>query len=142
MVATNKAVRSADPRGELAAMGFKEALVAKLLTRDPLGNLGIPAYALRNAAAEASRIRQRIEELEMTASKPAPDPLVVPGARIEEAENRVRIIFDAKPDEEVLRRLKSAGFRWSPTAGAWQRHASNAAWYHAKQIVGTEGKPA
>ena len=48
----------------------------------------------------------------------------------------MRVLFDAKPAEDVRTALKKAGFRWSPTSGAWQRHASNGAWYEAKRIVG------
>ena len=55
--------------------------------------------------------------------------------RIEEAENRVRIIFDAKPPVEMRTALKGAGFRWAPSVGAWQRHASAFAWDDAKRIT-------
>jgi hypothetical protein len=36
------------------------------------------------------------------------------------------------PAEAIRRELKSNGFRWSPTLGAWQRHRSNRATYLAK----------
>jgi hypothetical protein len=140
MVAANKAVRSKEPREALAALGFSPDAIDKLLTRDPLGNLGFPAYALRNAAGEAARLRKRIAELEARANRPAPPPAVqAPGVRIEEADNRVRIVFDAKPPEAVRSALKSTGFRWAPSVGAWQRQASNAAWNEAKRIVGVGG---
>ncbi len=139
MVAANKAVRSKEPREALSALGFSPESVDKLLTRDPLGNLGFPGYKLRNTAGEAARLRKRLEELEARATRPAPPAIEAPGARVEEADNRVRIIFDAKPAEAVRSALKGAGFRWSPAAGAWQRHASNAAWYEAKRILGVDG---
>ena len=150
MVSANKAVRSTKPRAGLAALGFSESLITKVLTPDPMGNIGFPAYALRNAAGEAGRLRKRIAELEARATRPATPPIELAGARIDEAENRVRIVFDAKPNEAVRSALKSAGFRWSPTSGTWQRHASNAAWYEAKRILQVEapaiatprGKPA
>ena len=138
MVSANKAVRSAKPREALAALGFSESLIAKALTPDPLGNIGFPSYALRNAATEAARLRKRIAELEARATRPPPSALELSGARIEEADNRVRILFEAKPDEATRTALKGAGFRWSPTVGAWQRHASNAAWYEAKRILSVD----
>ncbi|MEO8798328.1 MAG: DUF3560 domain-containing protein, partial [Polyangiaceae bacterium] len=142
MVEANRAVRSKDPRGALRALGFSESLIEKALTPDPMGNIGFPPYALRNAASEATRLRERIRLLEERATKPAPETLYGFGVRVEEAENRVRIFFDAKPDEATRSTLKKSGFRWSPTSGAWQRHASNAAWYEAKRIarVDTPGK--
>lgn len=49
---------------------------------------------------------------------------------------RVRIYFDAIPAPELRERLKGSGWRWSPTAGAWQRQNTNAAIYSAQKIVG------
>lgn len=138
MAEANRAVRSANPRAALAAIGFSAALIEKALTPDPMGNIGFPPYALRNAAAEANRLRERIKLLEQRVTKLAPATLYGFGVRIEEADNRVRVIFDAKPDEATRGELKRAGFRWSPTSGAWQRHASNAAWYEAKRIARVE----
>jgi hypothetical protein len=34
---------------------------------------------------------------------------------------RVQILFDEKPSEEVRNKLKHAAFKWSPREGAWQR---------------------
>ncbi|MEO8874154.1 MAG: DUF3560 domain-containing protein [Polyangiaceae bacterium] len=99
MAEANRAVRSANPRAALAAIGFSESLIEKALTPDSMGHIGFPPYALRNAAAEASRLRERIKLLEQRATKPTPPTLYGYGVRIEEAENRVRVMFDAKPDE-------------------------------------------
>lgn len=138
MTEANRAVRSANPREALATLGFSESLIEKALTRDPMGNIGFPPYALRNAASEAARLRERIRELEARATRRPPTTLHGFGVRIEESDNRVRVIFDAKPDEGTRGELKRAGFRWSPMANAWQRHASNAAWEHAKRITRVE----
>lgn len=138
MVQANRAVRSRDPKRALAELGFSDSLVEKALTPDPMGHIGFPPYALKNAAAEAARLRERIRLLEERKNRPAPETLFGLGVRIEESDNRVRVIFDAKPDEATRAELKRAGFRWSPTVGAWQRHASNAAWYEAKRIARIE----
>ena len=34
---------------------------------------------------------------------------------------RYQIIFDGKPEAEVRTLLKSNGFKWAPSQGAWQR---------------------
>jgi len=50
-------------------------------------------------------------------------------------ENRLQIFFPGIPAESVRRELKQNGFRWSPAAGAWQRHRSNRATYLAKLML-------
>ena len=36
-------------------------------------------------------------------------------------ENRIQVLFDEKPDEEMRGALKSNGFKWAPSKNAWQR---------------------
>lgn len=45
------------------------------------------------------------------------------------------MIFPDKPSEEVRKILKSNGFRWSPTYGAWQRNRSRLSADRAKSIA-------
>jgi hypothetical protein len=35
---------------------------------------------------------------------------------------RIQIFFPGKPDREMITRLKKSGWRWSPSAAAWQRY--------------------
>jgi len=137
-VAANKAIRSGRAREALAELGFPERLIEQVLTPDPLGHVGFPAYALSNASGEIGRLRRRITELRARAERPTPPPVELGRVRIEEAEDRVRIFFPDKPVDALRTELKRAGFHWSPQVGAWQRQASNQAWYQAKRILGTE----
>jgi hypothetical protein len=93
--------------------------------------------------ANIARIEKRIEE--MTAKAAMPDRDVKgDGYAVEwnKADNRVQIFFDGKPDPDTITKLKSHGFKWARSIGAWQRHASEGAWYHAMRIVGhVETKP-
>ncbi len=43
-------------------------------------------------------------------------------------DNRIRIFFNKKPDLEERKTLKSQGFRWSPSLGAWSGY------YNAKSL--------
>jgi len=52
------------------------------------------------------------------------------------AEDRVQIVFDAKPAADVITSLKSEGWRWSPANSAWQRKLTNAAKWSAMKLTG------
>lgn len=92
--------------------------------------------------ANIKRIEKRIAELEKARAMPE-RPLLrgtVDGVSytIEwmKADNRVQIYFPSRPSDAVVERLKSRGFRWARSVAAWQRQASEGAWYHARWIVG------
>ncbi len=65
-------------------------------------------------------MRQRIEELSHKAEFVG---WTFPGgeAKVNEAENRLQLIFADKPDADTRQALKSEGFKWAPSQGAWQR---------------------
>lgn len=48
---------------------------------------------------------------------------------------RLQLFFDGKPDEKTRSILKSSGFVWSPSQGAWQRQLTNNARYAFKNDV-------
>jgi hypothetical protein len=92
-------------------------------------------YVVKNASAEVRRIQQRIQELAAKAAKPVPPPETIANIVMEEGENRVRIRFRGKPAPDVIQELKAHGFHWSRSESAWQRHASEQAWYWARFIA-------
>lgn len=49
--------------------------------------------------------------------------------------DRIQIVFPGKPSEEVRGKLKSRGFRWSPTEGAWQRQLTGNAEQATRQVL-------
>jgi hypothetical protein len=95
-------------------------------------------FQLTNAGANARRIQKRIKDLETRDASAVREPHVGEGWRIDESanDNRISITFDAIPAPGVRERLKAAGFRWSPTRGAWVRQRSNAAWAAATYAMG------
>ncbi len=92
-------------------------------------------YQLAYALAEIKRLKSRIEELE---KKEDTDyrGWEFDGGKVvfDKEENRIRILYDDKPDEETRNKLKHNGFKWSPKNKAWQRQITRAA-IRATEIV-------
>lgn len=125
MKKANALVRKQDREG-LAALGFSEARIAQLFTPDFCGRLGFPDYAVTNNSANIRRIKQRIEALQ---AAPAETTERLEGdvtIREDATENRILLVFPAKPSEQVREILKRSGFKWSPSRGAWVRMLNNA----------------
>lgn len=101
-----------------------------------------PPFMLQNSNAEIKRLRGRIEELERLkkeAEKPVENkyPAVDGVEVIENADAmRIQLVFDDKPDEKTRELLKSNGFRWAPSAGAWQRQLTQNGIYATKRVLG------
>lgn len=99
-----------------------------------------PGWALSNNNASIHRIRDRIAALEKEAQRAAEnadaEPVEGDGYKlVENAElGRIQFIFEGKPDEDTRALLKSHGFRWSPSQGAWQRMLNDNGRYAAQQV--------
>lgn len=92
-------------------------------------------FMLSNNNAEIKRIKSRIEALK-NKSEQHFEGWEFDGGKVEvnEETNRLCIYFDGKPDEAVRTKLKSNGFRWAPSVGAWQRQYTQNAIYSIKRI--------
>lgn len=128
-----------NPEGQrhaLLELGLSEEGVQQLVMPDYAGRVGFPAYALTNNNANIRRIQQRIKQLQANKER---EPVRVRGAGYVYAEdvdeNRAMFIFEGKPEKATRDTLKSHGFRWSPTRGAWVRQLSNAAAWQAKAVM-------
>jgi hypothetical protein len=96
----------------------------------------VAAYELTNSGARIRSMKKRIEELEKSRSEQTTEFRVGAVTIIDDVEaNRTKFIADRRPSTDVTDKLKSHGFRWSPSTGAWQRHRSAAALYWAKQVA-------
>lgn len=83
-------------------------------------------YELTNNNANIRRIKERIAVLSV--AKATPETVIeADGLRVEDspADNRIRLFFDGKPDADIRARLKSNGFRWTPSIGAWQSYRNS-----------------
>lgn len=135
----NRAVRSKAPREKLAELGLKDGTISRLLEGDFAGRKGIPGYVLSNRNANMRRIRGRIERLEREAERTEADRLHLEGNGWEVFEDgddhRVVLKFDARPAREITRFLRSMGWRWAPSRGAWLRHLNGAGRASARAVA-------
>ena len=139
MKAANAAIRMKDKeKGDkrLAELGYTPEEIAELRAPDFAGRIGYPAYALQNNNANIRRIRERVEELKKRQTELAPEGWEFDGGQVvvNTDENRLQIIFDGKPDADLRAELKSEGFRWAPSQGAWQRQLTDNAFRAARRI--------
>lgn len=130
----------------LERSGLSDRLKARVRLAAPQiptgwGKAPHPPFELSNNNANIARVRERIAALEKQHAAAEAMPQAVTqagnGWRVIEdaADNRLRVEFDAKPSEDVRQRLRSAGFRWSPTRKAWVRQLNNAARYAVGHVV-------
>ena len=139
MKQANKAIRMKDKeKGDatLHDMGYTDEQIAQLREPDFCGRIGFPDYMLANNNANIRRLEGRIKSLQKTKSQ---------GTR--ESENkffkvkenveamRIQLFFERKPEPEVRDILKSNGFRWAPSVGAWQRQLNNNGKYAVERVI-------
>lgn len=95
-----------------------------------------PTFMLSNNNANIRRLEQRLAEIQAT--KEIGDS--------EEEHNgykvvtdtdamRIQFFFDGKPNEDVRDTLKSYGFHWAPSVGAWQRKLTDNAKRTTEYII-------
>lgn len=143
MKAANKAIRLKDTaKGDekLREQGWTDEQIEELREPDFCGRVGFPDYALKNNNAEIRRLKKRLEELKAAKEAPAEErQAVICGEEctvVEDADDmRLRIFFDGKPSGECRDMLKSNGFRWAPSQGAWQRQLTANARYALNRIA-------
>jgi hypothetical protein len=142
----NKVVRGKLPREDktkkLLELGIKPENIEATFTPGFDGKPGIDSYAITNNNANIKRLRERLAQIEATKERPMLSASFS-GGRVEENEsnNRVQIFYESKPDSDIIKKLKSRGFHWSPSEGAWQRQRNNAAIYAAEQVTGVKLAP-
>ena len=136
MKGANKCIKKKDNAAFLKLPFATDHLWEQLNTPDYMGRIGFAAYSLTNNNANIRNIEKRIAQLKQQESRVAVDKMVN-GVRIYENKdaNRLQMIFEGKPSEEIRKQLKANGFHWSPSEGAWQRHISKSALYSAERIA-------
>lgn len=93
-------------------------------------------FELTSINEKIKRIKARIDNISKTfAERPFKDFEFDGGNVIANyEEDRLQVFFDSKPDEKVRTVMKSNGFRWAPSQGAWQRQLTKNAYNSARLI--------
>ncbi|MBU2816259.1 hypothetical protein HF282_01955, partial [Acidithiobacillus ferrooxidans] len=105
-------------------------------TPDVMGTVGFASYSLSNNNANIRRLEERIQVLEKAqALEDRETPYAWGTIRENKEINRIQFRFDGKPDEAVRDLMKSSGFRWAPSEGAWQRQWTGNAVYAARDVI-------
>lgn len=93
-------------------------------------------WELTNIGANIRETKLRIERLEEQEKIVFPETEFKGGKAIHNKEiNRIQLIFDGKPSEELRKKLKSNGFHWSRNEGAWQREFNKRTIYVTNSLI-------
>lgn len=86
------------------------------------GERPLPSYVLSNSNQNMKSIKDRLEQLNKIERLDSTGYYFKDGeVRFDKTDNRVKLFFDTKPNEETRNMLKQNGFKWSPSNQAWQR---------------------
>ena len=137
MKSANKIVRTS----KLSELDKIDALIHIGISRDNAKNIVankilFPDYALTNNNATIRAAKKQLARAEALASKEDRE-YTVDDLTIEEcySENRVRVYFPGKPDDEMRAKLKRNGFRWAPSMGCWQAYINRWALDFIKELT-------
>lgn len=139
MKAANKAIRLKDAEAGndlLREMGYSEEAIKQLREPDFCGRLGYPDYQLSNNNANIHRVEARLNRLKSVKERGSSEQEYKTFKVVENTEAmRYQVIFDGKPDAETRSLLKSNGFKWAPSQGAWQRQITTNGKYALSRVV-------
>ena len=130
-----KAVNAAWKKGKpaLMALGISETESEKAVNekRKPC-----PTWMLSNNNAEIRRVKEKIKVLKKLDGMGEEKIKFIGGEFLVNVEiNRVQFLFDEIPSSEIRAMLKSNGFKWARSLGAWQRQRTLNAIRTAKRLI-------
>jgi hypothetical protein len=140
MKAVNKIIKTkkveAEKVTDIMELGLKESTAVKIMNPQQFGGPGFASFTLTNNNAKIRSTKQRIQYLEKVAKIESSEEMYGDIKLVISSEdNRVQIFFPGKPSEEIRKQVKSMGFHWSYTVGAWMRQISNYSIYAAKEFL-------
>ena len=139
---------SLTPAGELANAREKLAAAkanhASLKATPKADRVNWHSFVLPYALRDIKQAEQRLAELERRAGMEQTETEHLNGRLrlVQDVEaQRYRLYFSGKPDAQTITQLKSAGLKWAPSVGAWQRQiTANASAVIRKLIANLEQK--
>ena len=132
-VENSNAIYNDDPN---AIEKLKEKLERLEKKRDSIKARPHETWELTNVGANIRETKLRIKRLEEQEQLVFPDIEFKGGKAIHNKEiNRIQLIFDEKPDEEIRNQLKHNGFHWSRNEGAWQREFNKRTIYVTNSLI-------
>jgi hypothetical protein len=95
-------------------------------------------WQITNLGAQIRTVKERINTVSRVQAQPEQKIEGDMGIRYEDspADNRVRLFFPDIPAREIREKLKSNGFRWTPTLGCWQAYRNWRAETLARTMIG------
>ena len=134
-----KAINKAWPKGSdaLHSLGLTDEEIEKLRAgMRSYEKKPFPSWALSNNSAEIRRVKEKLESLSELDGM-AVEVFKFSGGemRVDMDKNRVQFLFADIPSIEIRSILKSNGFRWAPSEGAWQRQRTIIAIRIAKSLI-------
>ena len=121
-------------------LSVSEDTASKILKPDAFhGKPGFPSWEVTNLGANIRRLKQRVEQAKRLGEAEHQEATGKHGKFEDSPEdNRVRVFFDAKPSADTIHKLKSNGFRWTPSLGAWQAYRNFRSTRFAKEFAGVD----
>lgn len=104
---------------------------------DFMDGMGFPRYKLTNNNAKIKARKEKVLIMKSRIeTKSEWKAIEFDGGMIDIENDRVIIKHDEKPDQEVIQKIKSFGFRWSRNYECWSRKHTQQAIRDAKNIIG------
>lgn len=126
----------------LVEAGLTEKQAEEIQKPDYMGRVGFAPFNLQNSNAQINKLKKDIEAERQREQvyEDGDKEYEIEGVKVIEnvSDNRIRLFFDGKPDQEMIKKLKGRGFRWSPSNMAWQRQLTRDAVYAAKNILSSK----
>lgn len=93
-------------------------------------------WEFTNIGANIRETKLRIKRLEEQETLVFPETKFEGGKAIHNKEiNRIQLLFEGKPSEEIRNQLKHNGFHWSRREGAWQREFNKRTIYVTNALI-------
>lgn len=118
---------------------MEEKQIDDLFVPDCMGIIGVPSFSLTNNNAKINNLKKDIiaEKRRAEQYKGGDKKYILGGVDVVEnvEANRIQLLFDGKPEQEMINDLKRNGFRWSPRFQAWQRQLTQNGIYATKRLL-------